>query len=128
MNKTLIILFLFAFSSVSAQDDSYALKVKKMLKLSGSTENFNAAISSMLELERESFQSILPVEFFDELEKEMLEIGFEKLVPKYIPIYRKHLTEKDLDGIIAFYESESGKKLAEKTPLILVEAIQVGAE
>ena len=124
----ILILFLFSYSFVSAQDDSYSIKVKKMLKLSGSSDNFNAAVSKMMDLERETYQSILPIEFFEELETEMLDIGFEKLVPKFIPIYRKHLTEEDLDGIIAFYESAPGKKLAEKTPLILVDAMQIGAE
>ncbi|NEW84922.1 MAG: DUF2059 domain-containing protein, partial [Mariniphaga sp.] len=41
-----------------------------------------------------------------------------------IPVYKKHFTQDDVKAIIAFYESPAGNKLAEKTPLIAVEAMQ----
>lgn len=45
-----------------------------------------------------------------------------------LPIYQKHLTEADLHGIIAFYDTPVGKKFAEKTPLITLESMIAGQE
>ncbi len=138
MNKTtltLLLLLLTSFhliaqqDSLTTQDDSYDLKVKKMLKLSGASKNFDVAVKNMLDLQREtSISLILTDEFFDELEKEMLEIGFEKLAPKFTPLYKKYLTEEDLDAIIAFHESDAGKRLAEINPLLLNDAMKIGEE
>lgn len=130
MNKIIptICLFLLVIFQLNAQEDTYEFKVKKMLILSGAAENFNVVGKNMIELQKEAYQSLLSEEFFNEMEKEMLEFGLDKLIPKFVPIYRKHLTEEDLDGIIAFYESEVGKKLTEKTPMIINESMQVGAE
>lgn len=119
---------LITIFQLNAQDDPYAEKVRKMLELSGAAANFNVAITNMIDLQKEAFGEILPEEFFIEMEKEMLEVGFEKLIPRYVPIYRRHLTEEDLDGIITFYESEVGRKLTAKMPMILSEAMQMGAE
>ena len=127
VNLTLIFLLLLAFN-LNAQEGSYDTKVKKMLKLSGAAENFDVVVTNMLNLQKEAYSQLLSEEFFEELEIEIKEIGFQKLVPKFVPIYKKHLSEKDLDGIIAFYESEVGRKLAKKTPLIIVDAMLIGAE
>ncbi len=137
MNKLILILCLVFGTSltIKAQEalnesanDSYALKVEKMLELSGASKNFEVAIETILELQKESYGSILSDEFFDEIEKEIKVVGFEKLVPEFIPLYKRHLTEEDLDGIITFYESDIGKKLNEKTPLIMQEAMHIGAK
>jgi hypothetical protein len=58
----------------------------------------------------------------------MLEKGIKQLVPRLIPIYKEYLTETEVDGIIKFYESDLGKSLVEKTPLIMNDAMAVGAQ
>jgi hypothetical protein len=45
-----------------------------------------------------------------------------------VPIYQKHFTHNDIKAFIAFYESEAGRKLAQKTPVITEEAMQVGQQ
>ena len=42
------------------------------------------------------------------------------------PIYQKYLTQKELEDVLAFYESPAGKKISEVTPDITKEAVQVG--
>ena len=46
------------------------------------------------------------------------EITLEKLEPIYIDIYRKTLTQKEIDGIIAFYKSDAGKAYVAKFPML----------
>lgn len=42
-----------------------------------------------------------------------------------IPIYQKHLSQADIDAMIAFYSSPTGKKLMQQLPQITQEAMQV---
>ena len=44
-----------------------------------------------------------------------------------IPVYDKHLDEKKIDGLIEFYQSETGKAYVEKMPIILKDSMQIGA-
>jgi len=41
-----------------------------------------------------------------------------------IPIYQKHLSQADIDAMIAFYSSPTGKKLMQQLPQITEEAMQ----
>lgn len=47
------------------------------------------------------------------------ELSWEKMMPSYIRIYRETFTEKELNDLIAFYESPTGKMFVKKTPVIL---------
>jgi uncharacterized protein len=55
------------------------------------------------------------------------EMSFERVEGIYIGSYLKTLTQQEIDGMIAFYKSETGKVALEKMPLISqdsMEAIQ----
>ena len=121
--------FLFSLSSIAIAQEksSFEEKVARMLEVSGARQNFDAAILNMVELQKRAYADILSDEFFDELGKEMMKVGFEKLTPEFVPIYKRHLTEEELDEIIKFYESEVGQSLVQKMPLIMNEAMQIGA-
>ena len=47
------------------------------------------------------------------------ELSWEKMMPSYIRIYRETFTDKELNDLIAFYESPTGKMFVKKTPVIL---------
>ncbi|WP_373731807.1 DUF2059 domain-containing protein, partial [Bacteroides heparinolyticus] len=44
------------------------------------------------------------------------------------PIYQKHLTLKDLEDILAFYNTPVGKKLSASTPVMGKEAMRIGQQ
>jgi hypothetical protein len=52
----------------------------------------------------------------------------DEMVDAMVPIYQKHLTKDDLDGILAFYASPVGQKLQHEQPAMMQEAMQVGGE
>lgn len=52
----------------------------------------------------------------------------DEMVNAMVPIYQKHLTKEDLDGILAFYASPVGQKLQREQPAMMAEAMQVGGE
>jgi uncharacterized protein len=49
----------------------------------------------------------------------------DAMLSDMIPIYQKHLNQADVDAMIVFYSSPTGKKLMQQLPQITQEAIQV---
>lgn len=52
----------------------------------------------------------------------------DEMIDAMIPIYQKHLSKEDLDGILAFYSSPVGQKLQREQPAMTQESMQVGGE
>lgn len=52
----------------------------------------------------------------------------DEMLDAMVPIYQKHLTKDDLDGILAFYASPVGQKLQHEQPAMMQEAMQTGGE
>ena len=49
----------------------------------------------------------------------------EKLDKLYIDIYRKSLTQQEVDGLIAFYKTDAGKALIAKMPAVTQQTIEI---
>ncbi|MGA9530027.1 MAG: DUF2059 domain-containing protein [Terriglobales bacterium] len=56
------------------------------------------------------------------------DMPLDEIIQAMIPIYQKHLTKSDIDGIIAFYSSPVGKKLLREQPAMMTEAMQAGQD
>jgi hypothetical protein len=41
-----------------------------------------------------------------------------------VPVYQKHLTKGDIDGLVAFYSSPTGQKMLKELPEIMAESMQ----
>jgi len=48
----------------------------------------------------------------------------DQLMEDMVPVYQKHLTKADVDAMIAFYSSPTGKKLLREMPAMTSEGIQ----
>lgn len=53
------------------------------------------------------------------------DVPMDAMLDDMIPIYQKYLTQTDVDAMIAFYSSPTGKKLMQEMPEITQEAMQV---
>lgn len=52
-------------------------------------------------------------------------LPMNEMLDDMIPIYQRHLNHADVDAMIAFYASQTGKKLMRELPQITQEAVQV---
>ena len=50
------------------------------------------------------------------------------MMPKLVAVYAKHFTQQDIRTLIAFYNTDLGRKLIDQTPLIVQESAIVGQE
>jgi uncharacterized protein len=62
------------------------------------------------------------------MDKESAEIAktypVDQIIEDMIPVYQKHLTKADVDAMIAFYSSPSGKKILHEMPTIMAETME----
>lgn len=47
------------------------------------------------------------------------EMKWETLEPMFVEIYRNSLSQKDVDGMLAFYRTETGQAVINKMPLVM---------
>lgn len=125
--KNFICLFLFLTVGSLAAQETKSEKVARLLELNGSRQNFEMAINTMLTQQATYLSDQLPENFFEEFQKEIMQDGYREIMEMIVPVYEKHFTEAELDGMIAFYQTEVGQALVTKTPLVMRESMQIGA-
>jgi uncharacterized protein len=112
------------------------LKFMEVLRLKSQLNQYFDGVSKQAKIGAEQgFKSKIPGatpaqmaevdKFAENLFKNM---PVDEMVDAMVPIYQKHLTKEDLDGILAFYSSPVGQKLQREQPVIMQEAMQVGGE
>jgi len=52
-------------------------------------------------------------------------LPLDEMIDAMIPIYQKHFTKGDIDGLVAFYSAPTGQKLLNELPSITREEMQV---
>ena len=97
-------------------------KIRKLLALMDAGTTFKNAMQTQVDLMKTAAKEI-PPRFWDELMKEIDAATFLELL---VPIYDKHLSADDVDALIAFYQTPSGKKLISVLPQIIAESGAVG--
>jgi len=122
---------LFAFNA-HADERSSKESVEQLMELTETSKMMDAMqgqISAMFdgmsaqigisEEERPAFESYMQ-KVAKLMEKDM---GWETFKEPMIKIYLKHFTEEEVKGLISFYQTEVGKSMIEKMPLIMQDSI-----
>ncbi|WP_120182239.1 DUF2059 domain-containing protein [Pelobium manganitolerans] len=123
ITKTIFLAFLFILATTAAlQAQSKSDKIKTLLKLTGSADIGTQVSKQMIAALKTNMKSV-PEGFWDAFEQE---INAENLIERIIPIYEKYYSEKDIDGLITFYQSDLGKKVTATLPTIMQESMQIG--
>ena len=50
----------------------------------------------------------------------------KELTDEMIPVYQRHFTAADVDGLLKFYQSPLGKKVVTEMPATMTEGMQIG--
>jgi hypothetical protein len=128
--KKLIISILFTSSvlfSFGQVDQSYNNKVKRLMEVSGGKDSYDAAILQMFTMFSQQYPDV-PESFWSEFKVEFMNISTEELVTLISPVYARHLTSKDLDEIITFYQTPAGRKLSSSQGAITAESMSLGQD
>jgi hypothetical protein len=54
--------------------------------------------------------------------------GVQELTSRMVPIYQRHFTAADIDGLLKFYRSPLGRKVITEMPATMAEGMKLGQE
>lgn len=129
MRKTSIIIFLIMnmlLSSLAvAGEDTHRQAAEKLLYVADMEKALEESIEQMLNIQLQQQPSLAP---YKEIMLRFLKkhMGFESLKEDIVAIYIEEFTEKELNEIIAFYETPTGRKTIEKMPKLMAKGAQLG--
>lgn len=122
-----VLLVSLGASAQNVPDPAYKNTLLKMFTVSGTDESYKAAISEMINLFKAQNPSV-PADVWTEFQAQFLKTSLSDLADMLAPVYQKYLTTSDLEDIISFYSTPTGKKFAKSTPQIMTESMQVGQQ
>jgi hypothetical protein len=102
-------------SRITMMLDSMRVQQKRLAEQSLKTEKPNATPQEIQRTDRvvdTALNSVLSDQTIDQM------------ISALVPIYQRHFSKADLDGILAFYTSPVGQKLQNETPAITQESMQ----
>jgi uncharacterized protein len=98
--------------------------IRRLLEASGAAAAGKQVMDQMMDMFSQSNPAV-PPEFWTGLREE---IDMEEFVNMLIPVYEKHLSHEDIQGLIAFYESPLGRKMVATQPALMADSMVLGQE
>lgn len=129
MKKLLVsfVMFLVLATMAQAQDKTkYEAAVAKMLEVSKTMDAMKQMAPQIIAMVKQQAPDA-PQEFWNDLETTMVDM-YSQIIKAMIPIYEKYLTLQDIEGVIKFYETPVGKKLAESNTKIATESMPIAQQ
>jgi len=125
-NNCLVCLILtLSFTSMSvASEQASKESVMILMERTGAGDLGVQMMKQMLPVLKEMVPEA-PEKFWDDVLKEM---NADQIIELVIPVYQKHLTEEDIKGINAFYDTAAGKNLIRVQPEIMQESMVLGRQ
>jgi uncharacterized protein len=123
-------------ASNSAPSKEEVLKFLEVLRVKPQLTQYFEGITKRAKIgAEEAFRQKVPEATAEQLaevdkfaENLFKDMPVDEMVDAMVPIYQKHLTKEDLEGILAFYASPVGQKLQREQPAMTEEAMKVGGE
>jgi uncharacterized protein len=120
-----IVFFLMSVQTFAQTPDEFEKDILKYLEINGTKESMPFVIDQLFNQVKIMYPTV-PDTYWTEFKAEMSKNGMEDLFKEMIPVYKKHFTHQEIKDIIDFYESPTGKKLSQKTPVLTQESMAVG--
>jgi len=129
----------FALSGVAQQSsaDTPATKedVQRFFEVMHSREMMSQMVDAMAKpmhkMMHEQYlkdKDKLPPDFEERMNKmmddNMKAFPWEEMLQAMVPVYQKHFTRGDVDALVAFYSSPTGRKMLRDMPAIMGEAME----
>ena len=130
--RILIAFVLLCPTLYAAETPPSDASLKQLLEVARAHETLDAVTAQMDTMMKTMFQQVTAGQaaspemqkIFDKAQAEVIamckeELTWEKMEPMYLRIYRKSLSQSEVDGMIAFYKTPAGQALITKMPVIM---------
>ncbi len=121
-----------AAKPATAIDPAKDAAIRKLFEVMGTKDAMRQVIANMSATVKPLLESSLPA---GEYRSQLIDLFFQRLQVKLrvddlleiaIPIYDKHFSLEDIEGLTKFYETPLGKKATSVLPQVLLEAQAAG--
>lgn len=99
-------------------------QVRKLMDVIG----MGRSLSQMNDQVASSMQQALPCVSSNYWKDFIDQSGSQEYIGRLVPIYQKHFTAEEVDGMVKFYGSPLGQKVLTEMPLAMAEANQAGLQ
>lgn len=137
MKKMIVVLAMMFAAPVFAAPPSDA-SLRQLLEITNSKKLFESAMAGMDAEAKAMAQQMLKgreitasdQEVIDRMNARLVammqeEMRWETLEPRYLDIYRQSFTQAEVDGMLRFYRSPTGKAVIEKMPVVMQHTMQM---
>jgi uncharacterized protein len=122
--QKLTLIYSFCLVAIFAQaQQATEATVRELLAATGSADMGKKMLDNMFAVFRKDMKDSKADSFFERM---AAEINMNTLVEMIVPVYQKHYTEDELRAVIGFYKTPNGKKMLEKSPLVMQESMEIG--
>lgn len=142
MKRTMLVamaIFLLISATLAAQEQTPEKKadIEKLLEVTGAL-NIGAQFGgTMLKQFEEAIRAVrpdIPDSFFSALQEEVIKLLEEKMrgeggfLDLIVPIYNEYYTHDEIKQLLAFYETDVGKKTIRILPMLTQASLEAGQE
>jgi len=131
-----LLCFTAGLHAAPLQDDKKA-DIERLMQMTGATrigmQIASAMVAQMTQAVKKSRPDISP-QAMTVMQKTVMEVMQEKvadrqgLLGQIVELYHKHFSHDDIKGLIAFYESDLGRKTVKEMPKLAGESIRIGRQ
>jgi hypothetical protein len=107
-----------------AQQSSKAVKIKQLMELTGTGKMAVQVVDQIISTTAVRNPKVDP-KFWEEFSKS---INPEDMINLIMPVYEKFYSEEDIDNMIIFYNTPTGKKMIQVLPYLTQESMRVGQQ
>jgi hypothetical protein len=99
-------------------------KIRQLIRLTGAADLGQQVVRQMIPALKQAFPGESEA-FWNEFQAQIKPSDFVEMV---VPVYAKHFSEQDLDGLTAFYSTPLGQKVIREMPATMSECMTAGQE
>lgn len=127
----------FGSASATQNPPPTDASIHALLQATQAHKTIDAVVNQMDGMMRKSIQQAEPGKSSDAGEQKIIddmtnqvnnlmkqELSWDKMEPMYIDLYRKTYTQKEIDDMLAFYRSPSGRSMVAKMPALMAQSMQ----
>jgi uncharacterized protein len=114
------------FDTTTVVQDSFTADIMKLMKVTGAMD-IGIMMAKGIEDKKSTEKVPMMKEFYNRFYNELEHGEVNRLLINYfVKVYRKHFTQQEINSLIAFYQTDLGKKAISVLPQITQEAMVYG--
>lgn len=128
--KKAFLTFLFIMANVltiMSQDQASDAEILHLLELTNIPQTYLDDIDMHIGDYVKQYASTPDSAYYARYYIEMKKAGFEAIQEDYIKIYKENYSKEEIEAMINFYGSETGKSITQKTPKVIKESYELSS-